>query len=206
MHPLSIGVHQIMMYTLWILTQKWYRQNMSLEFILAYFDYQLQGNKNFWIPTCIVLLRAEFTCTNKSSLTGRLADASLVAAQKANVRVQKFFFPWFCLIYGAKCTFSRDLQCLYHFWGWFHGVITVFSHLTLSKRLLKPHKNLHWCPPNCLRLSTKAQKNVFLDTLKIRDKFEWIHIQWLTRENVCSKIAPFKCEWHKEKLMHITGP
>ena len=65
------------------------------------------GEKEFF-KSYIVLLREELTCTINSSMSGPAAGASKVAAWRANVWFQKFFFPWFCLHLKSKIYFFPE--------------------------------------------------------------------------------------------------
>ena len=77
----------------------------------------------------IVLLRAELTCTIKSSLIGRAAIASYVVVCKSNVGFQKLFFLWLCLHSKSKIYFFQEYIFLLVLRQWLRYVEEVLETL-----------------------------------------------------------------------------
>ena len=60
----------------------------------------------FFLYYYIILLRAELTCTNKSSQIGRIISAIWLVSQKDNEEGQNVFFPFFA--YGSKSLYVNQ--------------------------------------------------------------------------------------------------
>ena len=89
--------------------------------ILVYLHRQLQGKKNFWLPTL------SFWATSQTAPASQPIGLDFMvhvspALKRTMYKFKNFSSPAFNCQSRPKYIFSRDMFCLYHFWAWIHGV------------------------------------------------------------------------------------
>ena len=101
--------------TQWIMAQKWYGQNMSLEKINFALWIKTKLGKKEFLKLYIVLLKAGLNCTFMPAKRAGWTVLVRWQLKRTMYDLKNYFSPAFVYIHRAKYIFSRDKFCLPYF-------------------------------------------------------------------------------------------
>ena len=111
-----------LLFTPWILAQKWYKRNMSLEKIyFALWMKRKLGKRNFWNCT-LSFWGLSWTAPIRPAGWAGWPMHFRWQLKRTMHDFKNSFVPNFLLIHRAKYIFSRDMFYLYHFGAKIHGL------------------------------------------------------------------------------------